>query len=156
MMPLALIGLTGARTWTDVQRLEDALLDVEHDALQIGYTGIELMHGCAEGADSIGHQWAFRTGLLIREFPADWQGPCGPDCRPGHRRRNRRGSEYCPHAGHRRNQQMVDQQPALFVAAVMPCTASRCAHIPPHHSHGATDCIRRAEAAGIPVHTITA
>jgi hypothetical protein len=109
MTGLALIGLTGSRNWTDVQLLEDTLTEAWHDALANGHTGIELMHGCADGADTIGHEWAWRTGFLIREFPADWAGPCGPDCRPGHRRRNRRGAEYCPHAGHRRNQQMVDQ-----------------------------------------------
>jgi hypothetical protein len=136
---LALIGLTGSRLWPDPQLLEDTLCLVWHDALEVGYTGIELMHGCAEGADTIGHEWAFRTGFLIREFPADWNGPCGPECPPGHRRRNRRGTEYCPLAGHRRNQRMVDERPALFVAA--------------HHqgSTGTADCIRRAERAGIPV-----
>ena len=51
-MTLALIGLTGSRSWPDRQLLEDTLLDVWHDAHQIGYTGIELMHGCAEGADT--------------------------------------------------------------------------------------------------------
>ncbi len=142
-MKLALIGLTGSRRWTDRQYLEDTLIDVWHDALQVGYTGIELMHGCAEGADTMGHEWAWRTGFLIREFPADWQGPCGPECQPGHRRRNRRNVEYCPLAGHRRNQQMVDERPVLFVAA--------------HYqgSTGTADCVRRAKAAGIPVHLIT-
>lgn len=137
---LALIGLTGSRRWPDPQALEDALCQVWHDALAVGYTGIELMHGCAEGADTIGHEWAFRTGFLIREFPADWNGPCGQGCPAGpHRRINRRGSEYCPLAGYRRNQRMVDEGPVLFVAA--------------HHngSTGTADCIRRAEAAGIPV-----
>lgn len=142
-MALALIGLTGSRRWTDWQLLEDTLVQVWHDALEVGYTGIELMHGCAEGADTIGHEWAFRTGFLIREFPADWEGPCGPACQPGHRRRNRRGTEYCPLAGHRRNQLMVDERPVLFVAA--------------HYqgSTGTADCMRRAKTAGIPVHRIT-
>lgn len=70
-MALALIGLTGSRLWPDPLLLEYTLEDVWHDALANGYTGIELMHGCAEGADNIGHEWAFRTGFLIREFPAD-------------------------------------------------------------------------------------
>lgn len=155
-MNLALIGLTGPRAWTEVQRLEDALLDVWHDALQDGYDGIELMQGCAEGADTIGGQWARRNGILVRERHADWEGPCGPDCRPGHRRRNRRGIEFCPQAGHRRNQQMVDEKPVLFVAATMRCTARKCAGKPPHDSHGAADCIRRATAAGIPLLTVAA
>jgi hypothetical protein len=141
---LALIGLTGSRTWTDVPLLETTLFLVWHDALEVGYTGIEVMHGCAEGADTIAGQWARRNGLLVRERPADWEGPCGPECPPGHRRRNRRGTEYCPLAGPRRNQRMVDEQPLLFVAA--------------HHrgSSGTADCIRRARAANIPVLTLTA
>ena len=142
-MALALIGLTGSRRWTDVTLLEDMLLLVWHDALQVGYEGMEILHGCADGADTIGGQWAKRNGILVRERPADWGGPCGPECRPGHRKRNRRGAEYCPLAGHRRNQQMVDEGPALFVAAQV------------HGSTGTADCMRRAEAAGIPVHRIT-
>lgn len=143
-MSLALIGLTGSRRWTDAQLLEDTLLLIWHDALQIGYDGIELMQGCAEGADTIGGQWARRNGILVRERPANWEGPCASECPPGHRRRNRRGLEYCPLAGHRRNQHMVDERPALFVAAQV------------HGSTGTADCIRRAKTAGIPVHPITA
>jgi hypothetical protein len=153
---VALIALTGPRAWTNILLLEDALLGVWHDALQDGYTGIELMHGCAEGYDSLGGQWAHRNGILVRERSADWEGPCGPNCKSGHRRRNRRGIEFCPQAGHRRNQQMVDEQPVLFVAGVMRCTAPKCARKAPHNTHGATDCIRRADAADIPVHTIAA
>lgn len=156
MTGLALIGLTGPRRWTDVQLLEDTLLDVWHDALQNGYDSIELIHGCAEGADTIGGKWAIRNGILVRERPADWEAPCGAECRPGHRRRNRRGIEFCPQAGHRRNQQMVDERPVLFVAATMRCTAAKCASKPAHDSHGATDCIRRAMTAGIPIRRIAA
>jgi len=140
---LALVLLTGSRSWPDPQLLEDTLLDVWHDALQDGYDGIELMHGHArDGADAIGDAWAIRHGVPYRRRPADWNGPCAPTCPPGHRRTNRRGAEYCPLAGHRRNQQMVDEGPLLVVAA--------------HHnrSTGTADCIRRAEAAGIPVLTL--
>jgi hypothetical protein len=141
---LALIGLTGSRRWPDPQLLEDTLCLVWHDALEIGYTGIELMHGCAEGADTIGDDWAIRNGILVRQRPADWEGPCGVECQPGHRRRNRRGTDYCPLAGHRRNQGMVDERPDLFVAASY------------RNSSGTADCSRRARKAGIPVYTITA
>ncbi|MFD9443454.1 DUF2493 domain-containing protein [Streptomyces sp. NPDC060001] len=153
-MATALIALTGSRAWPDPKLLEDTLLYVWHDALQIGYTSIELMQGCADGADTIGGLWARRNGIPVRERPADWDGPCGPDCQPGHRRRNRRGSEFCPLAGHRRNQQMVDEHPLLFVAAPVRCTAAKCRPLPPHDSHGTADCIRRAEAAGIPVYRL--
>lgn len=143
-MNLALIGLTGSRRWPDPRPLEDTLMDVWHDALELGYDGISLIHGDADGADTIGDNWARRQRVPVRALPADWEGPCGPECQPGHRRRKRNGRTYCPLAGHRRNQRIVDERPVLMVAA--------------HHngSTGTADCVRRAEAAGIPVHRITA
>lgn len=143
-MTLALICLTGSRSWPAPRLLEDTLLDVWHDAIQDGYDGIELMHGCADGADTIGNDWAVRNGVPVRRRPADWTGPCTPQCPSGHRRRNTRGGEYCPLAGPRRNQQMVDERPLLVVVA---------SH---RNSTGTADCIRRAATAGIPVHRITA
>ncbi|MFE6126692.1 SLOG family protein [Streptomyces sp. NPDC056437] len=143
-MNLALVGLTGSRTWPDPVLLANTLMDVWHDAVQIGYDGIVLMHGdCEEGADALGDAWAIDHGIPRDRNPADWSGPCGPECRPDHRRRGRRG-EYCPLAGHRRNQLMVDKKPGLLVAA--------------HHanSSGTADCMRRAKKAGIPILRITA
>jgi hypothetical protein len=136
---LALIAVTGSRTYPYRGRLEDTLLNVWHDALQIGYTGIKVMQGCAEGADTMADEWAKANGIPRRPKPADWEGPCPPQCPPGHRRINRRGIEYCPLAGHRRNQDIVDEGPMLLVAA--------------HHkaSTGTADCMRRAKKAGIPV-----
>lgn len=144
-MNCALILLTGSRSWTDTRWLEDTLLEVWHDALQDGHDGIELMHGHADqGADAQGDDWAHRNGILVRRCPADWPGPCSTSCPPEHRRTNRRGGEYCPLAGHRRNQNMVDARPQLVVAA--------------HHtgSRGTADCLRRARTAGIPELVLTA
>lgn len=152
---LALVGFTGSRIWPDPSLLENTLLDVWHDALENGYDGIEMMHGDADGADSICDAWAERHGVPRRRRPADWEGPCVPECQPGHRRRRRDGSDWCPLAGHRRNQQMVDERPILFTAFIAPCTAPKCAGKKPHGSHGASDCLRRAAAAGIPVRTVT-
>ena len=143
-MRLALIGLTGSRRWPDPVLLEDTLLGVWHDALQLGYDGIELIHGDADGADTIGDTWARRHGIPVHPLPADWEGPCGPECQPGHRRRKRNGRTYCPLAGHRRNQQIVDRRPLLMVAAQV------------DGSTGTADCMRRAKKAGIPVYRITA
>ncbi|MEW2266900.1 SLOG family protein [Streptomyces sp. NPDC047868] len=141
---LALIGFTGSRSFPDPNLIDDGLMDVWHDALEDGYDGIELIHGDADGADSIADAWAMRHGVPRRRRPADWDGPCAANCPQGHRRINRRGSEYCPLAGHRRNQQMVDEGPVLVVAA--------------HHanSSGTADCMRRAKAAGIPIYRLAA
>lgn len=141
---LARILLTGSRTWPDVPLLEATLLGVWHDAIQDAYDGILLTHGdCPDGADAMGDAWAIRHGVPRDPHAADWEGPCASDCRPGHRR-PRRGTTYCPMAGHRRNQHMVDLHPKLVVAA--------------HHagSRGTADCIRRAKQASIPVLVLTA
>lgn len=142
-MNLALIGLTGSRKWVDVSLLDDTLFLVWHEALEVGYDGIELIHGHArDGADAMGDAWAIANGVSRRRLPADWEGPCGPECQPGHRKPKRNGRTYCPLAGHRRNQQIVDERPLLLVAAQV------------NSSTGTADCIRRAEAAGVPVHRI--
>lgn len=151
---LARVLVTGSRDWSDRQRLADVLLDMWHDALQDGYTGVLLTHGAAEdGADALAAAWAVENEVPQDPYPADWEGPCSPGCRPGHRR-PRRGRDYCPQAGHRRNQTMVDLQPTLCVAFVMPCTQAACQRPRPHPSHGTADCMRRARKAGIPIYQI--
>lgn len=142
-MSLALIGLTGSRKWWDVPLLETTLFLVWHDALEDGYDGIELIHGDArDGADAMGDAWAVANGVPRRRLPADWEGPCGSECQPGHRKPKRNGRTYCPLAGHRRNQEIVDERPLLLVAAQV------------HNSTGTADCMRRAKAVGIPVYRI--
>lgn len=144
-MNLALIGLTGSRKWPDVPLLEDTLFLIWHDALEIGYDGIELIHGDAhDGADAMGDAWAIANGVPRRRRPADWEGPCGPECQPGHRRPKRNGRTYCPLAGPRRNQRMVDERPALFVGASY------------RNSSGTADCLRRARQASIPTWVLVA
>lgn len=152
---LARILITGSRSWPDPQLLADTLLQVWHDALQDGYTGILITHGTAEGADELADLWALGHDIPRDPHPADWEGPCAPTCPPGHRR-PRRGTDYCPHAGHRRNQHMVDLRPLLCIACISPCTRPTCRQKQPHDSHGTADAIRRATTAGIPILRITA
>lgn len=143
-MTTARILITGSRTWPDEPALRQALADLWHDALQDSHDGIVIVHGTAEGADQMAGHWAREHQVPVEEHAADWDAPCDANCPPGHRRRNRRGIEFCPLAGPRRNQQMVDERPVLFLAA--------------HHrnSSGTADCMRRVRAAGIPLITITA
>lgn len=137
---------TGSRTWDDVAAIHDVLLDTWHDARQDGWPGIEVLEGGATGADSIVAAWTRQNagdGVGHQRVPANWSGPCTDTCPPDHRR-TAHGTTYCPLAGHRRNQQMVDAGPAL-------CLAFRRGK-----STGTADCIRRAKAAGIPVREVTA
>lgn len=142
-LALARIMVTGSRTWTDRQRLADTLDDTWHDATQLGYDSLLLTQGAASGADMLADTWALENAAPRDPHPADWDGPCAPDCPAGHRRQAR-GRDYCPRAGHRRNQEMIDLRPLLVVA--FHCDGSR----------GTADAIRRAQAADIPVRTITA
>lgn len=142
---LALTLITGSRKWHDVPVIEDALLETWHDARQDGYSGITVMHGGAPGADLIAGAWARRhqpDGIGHDQHDADWA-HCAPTCPPGHRK-TRDDYSWCPLAGHRRNQHMVDAGPQLVLAFRV------------GQSTGTGDCIKRAEAAGIPVRRWTA
>lgn len=104
--------MTGGRDYSDyrtVARVLDQLLRER---------GIDaLCHGGATGADAQAHVWAVKNGITPKPFPAFWEGPCAPLCPPGHRVERDDGSDYCPLAGHLRNQQMLDEfKPDLVVA----------------------------------------
>jgi hypothetical protein len=135
--------VTGSRTWDDRQAIADALLDAWHDAIQTVSPEVRfvVVHGdCPTGADAIAKQWALDNGLIHQPHPADWSAPCPDNCLTvPHRKTSSRHGEYCPLAGHRRNQFMVDQGADLVLAF------SR------NNSRGTADCISRAKTAGIPV-----
>jgi len=133
--------VTGSRSWSDAEVIGGALLDCWHDAVQLGADGITVVHGDAPGADSIADLWAIGyrgLGVLREPVPADWSA-CAPECRPGHRRRRRDGSGYCPTAGLRRNQLMVDRGAAVCIGFWRAPGA------------GTLDCMARAARAGIRV-----
>lgn len=155
---LALVLVTGSRTFDDVPAIHAALAEAWHEAMQDGYSGIEVMQGGAEGPDSIAGAWAkgrVADGVGHQQVDADWAGPCAPECKPGHRQQ-RYGRDWCPTAGHRRNQQMVDAGPLLTLAFIAPCGNARCRKPKPHDSHGVTHCIEAAERAGVPVRKVRA
>lgn len=97
-----------------------------------------LVHGAAPKGDrDLATIWA-NLGGAVHAVPADWE-HCGPGCpdQP-HRRRNWANAEFCPLAGFRRNQQMVDMGPDWAVAFIR------------RDSAGATDCLNRITRASIP------
>jgi hypothetical protein len=120
--------LTMSRTWREwstVRRVFARILEEHPGAL--------LIHGDAKQGDrTAAGIWVSRGGLKPRAWPADWK-TCAPDCPPSHR-----GMGYCPQAGLRRNSDMVDNGGALLCLAFIR-----------NGSGGATDCYRKAVAAGI-------
>ena len=106
--------------------------------------------GGATGADTIAHEYAKQTYLFPDErnivFEADWEN-CGPECPPVHQKVNRRGSQYCPTAGHRRNQEMLDSG-AQGVAAFI--------NKPLEKSTGTNHMVTIANEANVPTRVIFA
>jgi hypothetical protein len=113
--------------------------------------GITLVEGEADGADTIAKGYAIHLGWEISAHPADWNGPCVDACPAEHRRHYKapaakRGITYCPLAGHRRNQLMVDLVAATYMPGAL-CVATPMGDF----SAGTQDCMRRARSAGIEV-----
>lgn len=128
------ILVAGSRDWSDRAQLEWAL----GVAFRLWRPIVVVHGGCESGADRFAAEWADRAGIAVDPFEADWDN-CGPECRPGHRRVRGDGSGFCPAAGPRRNQAMVDAGARYVLAFLLP------------GSRGTEDCVRRAKAAGIPV-----
>lgn len=103
------------------------------------------------GADWLAVQAALdmhdRIKWEIESHPADWEAPCRPWCRPGHRRRRGRGPEYCPAAGNYRNQVGIIDPGLDELLAFYKRGAANV---------GTSDCVRRAGRAGIKVEPCTA
>lgn len=99
----------------------------------------ELMHGnCDPGDVHAAGMWR-QLGGVDKPWPADWA-TCGSYCKSGHRKKNRRG-EYCPTAGLRRDEDMVESAPGLVLAFLDPKSRTK----------GAFRTADLAEDAGIPV-----
>lgn len=80
---------------------------------------VRVVEGEADGVDRLSKLVAAQRYWPVDPVPADWE-TCGEGCPPGssHRRTRRDGSDYCPVAGPRRNQLMLDKYPNAFVVAM--------------------------------------
>lgn len=126
--------VTGSRDWMDAARIRSELnaLAGQHPE------GLTVVHGDApRGADRMASDWARyvrNAGRRVTEeaHPANWQ-------------------QHGGYSGFLRNAEMVALGAGLCLAWIMPCSKPYCRKPQPHGSHGASDCVERAERAGIPV-----
>jgi hypothetical protein len=123
--------VTGSRTWTDRQAINDCLsLAQEYWASE---QGIVIIHGkCPEGADLMAHEWAVANGVEEEPHPANWK--------VGGRS-----------AGMTRNSEMVALGADMCIAFIKPCSGTKCKRRDKHGSHGSSHCASEARHAGIPV-----
>jgi hypothetical protein len=121
-MPDFRILVTGSRAWGNPGLLTYEL------ALAAGKSGVPrdevvIVHGaCPTGADTMAAGFATMHGYRTEEHPADWD-------------------RFGKSAGPRRNQAMVDLGAEICLAFFQHGAANT----------GTSDCVRRAEAAGIRV-----
>lgn len=91
--PRCKVIVCGGRNFKDYERVQREL-----DFFHGEYGFAEVIHGCANGADTAAGRWAKEEGIKVREFPADW---------------NKHGKA----AGPIRNKQMLAEgQPDLVIA----------------------------------------
>lgn len=83
--------VAGTRTFNDYELLKSKL-----DFYLKDKTNIEIVSGCANGADKLGERYAKERGYKIKHFPADWD-------------------RYGRKAGPIRNEQMVKYADACVV-----------------------------------------
>lgn len=114
---MRVIAVTGGRHYEDTGFAHE-LLDRLHAMQRVDL----LLHGGADGADSIAGSWALyhaRPPVRVRVFDAEW-------------------AKYGTKAGPIRNRRMLeDGEPELLVAFP--------------GGFGTTDCVRQARQMGIPV-----
>lgn len=141
--------VTGSRKWSDKNLVWRAIMDGVIACTPIGsrpsthpFREMRLDHGDAVGLDKLAAQQAQSFGMQVVPHAANWKICDGDDCTPGHRRPRSDGTDYCPTAGHRRNQLMVDLTPTLVLA--FPIGGAQ-------GSRGTFDCATRAQRAGLPV-----
>ena len=121
--------VTGSRYFSDSPLLVDTLNKLN----DIVDNSTALMHGNCSGLDIMAARVWEESGRPTIAFNADWY-HCDSNCY-----HSPRSNGYCPAAGPRRNQRMVD------------CGADLLLAFPINESRGTYDCIRRAKKAHIPV-----
>ena len=130
--------VTGSRDWNDRKAVWLAIFSEYLDANSSDE--FVVVHGdCPTGADRLAREWCEKNQNAVTEerHSANWDRACDESCY--HKPRTKNGRPYCPMAGHLRNQEMVD------------LGADVCLAFPLSDSRGTRDCMKRAEAAGIPV-----
>lgn len=120
-------GVTGGRRFADWNLVAKTI-----HALPPGV----LVHGAAPGADDLCAKWWTRMmGRIDDPHPAEWW-RCDENCYHA-KRTGPDGENYCPAAGPRRNQEMVDSGLDLLIAFP--------------GGRGTADMVDRAKRAGIEI-----
>lgn len=106
-MEMFKVIIAGGRDFKDYRRLKSYCKHVLQNQ-----SNVEVVSGTADGADSLGEDFAIEFKLGLKSFPAHWNDIEGkPENQIGTRRD---GKKYWKVAGHVRNTQMADYADALI------------------------------------------
>lgn len=106
-MEMFKVIIAGGRDFKDYRRLKSYCKHVLQNQ-----SNVEVVSGTADGADSLGEDFAIEFKLGLKSFPAPWNDIEGkPESQIGTRRD---GKKYWKVAGHVRNTQMADYADALI------------------------------------------
>jgi hypothetical protein len=83
------IVICGSRSWTNEEKIYRVLKEIRHPR--------EIVHGGAQGADTLAGRVAMGLGFVVTEMPADW-------------------TKWGKAAGFKRNIAMLDLEPELVIA----------------------------------------
>lgn len=140
--------VTGSREYGDRLSLRTALNKVL-DSLRASVMLVVVCGGednpdYSTSADRIAQEWALEAGadglpVRLESHPADWEGPCRPECDHGPRA-SWRGRSICQAAGPYRNEEMCEAGADAGLGALKVGTRST----------GTKDCLSRMLRHGIP------
>jgi len=139
------VVVTGSRTFRDRTQVAEAL-----EASREGYDAMVVLVTDAGGAAAVAHEYTEHLGdtsVTCQRFHPGWDDPCTRGCRRGHRRTRADGTTFCPGAGPRCHQWLVDTVARHVYDKSVVCLAF---YARPRDDL-ADDMVLRATAAGIPV-----
>jgi hypothetical protein len=128
--------ITGSRDWTHYDAIAGVI-----SAYRAEHENLIVVIGDAQGADALALAAAASLGVEYEQWEAKWR-ECDENCW------HKTGS-WCPLAGHRRNQQMVEAGADACEVFARDCAKPSCKRRRAHPSHGTADCAGRAAKARI-------
>lgn len=106
------IIIAGSRSFDDYDLLEAECDKILSENVSSEYD-IEIVSGCAKGADKLGEEYAARRGFDVRQFPAMWNRWRNKP--PSEVKVNKAGHKYWTRAGIERNIEMANYADMLIV-----------------------------------------
>jgi hypothetical protein len=141
---VARVMVSGPRGWTSYSTVQAAFNELERWAFAARVQKLQLVHGGAQGLDTICHDHAM-TRIHEQGSEGFWLTPevHKPDWYPGGRLDRT--------AGFKRNTVMAESDLDLAAVFTMTCTKDKCRDKPAHITHGTSQAYDELKRVGVPI-----